>query len=332
MYKTFQYELWHECNSQCKFCFLSKRNFIKETTDKKMQSLFQLNKELDNLDTNIYKTVGIIGGEFFQGQIDSKELEALFISTILKMYGMRKDNKINSIWITATLTIGDQKLLYKILDIAKEADITNLWICTSWDSVGRFHTDKMLETWEYNMHKIHNDYPTVKLNTSIILTEDLLQKYINNEFNPKEFSKTFNTSLFYKPAILPREFEEEKENSCDKDFLLTSRKKMQEKMGINFYPKRSTMLKFLQLYSEKDPDTFDKIYNNLFRSSEAHFTSMDGKIDSVISTRSTDITKESLNTTTPKFLPCGHPVFYGTYIDSTKCFICDKNAISGNNN
>ena len=56
--------------------------------------------------------------------------------------------KMQEVWIMCTLTIGDQKDLYTSLNILNEAYIAagkpelmeQVWIVTSYDTIGRFHT------------------------------------------------------------------------------------------------------------------------------------------------------------------------------------------------
>ena len=68
-----QFELWEECNSRCKFCYLGNNNIhtedsvkiqnIRNVIDKISDREFLKNDEIDCL--------AFIGGEFFQGQMDT---------------------------------------------------------------------------------------------------------------------------------------------------------------------------------------------------------------------------------------------------------------------
>ena len=48
--------------------------------------------------------------------------------------------------------------------------ITKTLLCTSYDSIGRFHTDEHRSMWIKNMKDIHIKYPELKLHTEIIIT------------------------------------------------------------------------------------------------------------------------------------------------------------------
>ena len=77
MGKELQFELWQECNSRCTYCSLGKENMF--TSDEfKLQSLELAYNELSNSNT-IYDVIGFIGGEFFQGQLNSPQIYNKFM-------------------------------------------------------------------------------------------------------------------------------------------------------------------------------------------------------------------------------------------------------------
>ena len=62
-----------------------------------------------------------------------------------------KDNGyVKNVWIYATMTIGDQKDLYDSLE--KFKDKKDFWILTSYDTMGRFHTQKMTKSVSFQKH------------------------------------------------------------------------------------------------------------------------------------------------------------------------------------
>ena len=83
-----------------------------------MQSISDLNKAIDNMDFKKYNNISLIGGEFFQGQLDDPEIHDLFFKTLKRIFQLYVDKKIGSIWLTCTLTIGNQKDLYELMDLA----------------------------------------------------------------------------------------------------------------------------------------------------------------------------------------------------------------------
>src|SRR5574344_285738 len=96
-------------------------------------------------------------------------------------------------WIYMTLTIGDQKDLYETLNIFEERQVTDqLWLLTSYDTVGRFHTKKMEDNWKFHMKNIHQLYPDIRFNTTTILSNDCIKKYLNNEISFKDMSEEYH--------------------------------------------------------------------------------------------------------------------------------------------
>ena len=164
--KSFQWELWQYCNSLCDFCYLGEENRIHNKA-RQMQSLVDLNLAIDHMNFNEYNNISLIGGEFFQGQLADKEIHDKFFETIKRIFQLYLDKKIGSMWITCTLTLGKQKDLYELLNLAESMGIfpkeeygaSGIWLCTSWDAAGRFHSSKMRENWEYHMKNIKRKYP-----------------------------------------------------------------------------------------------------------------------------------------------------------------------------
>ena len=86
--KSVQFELWHECNNLCKMCFLGIENRItpKETKIKSLKDAIKNAKKFTG------DVIAIIGGEFFQGQIEDPEVHDLFYEFMSLVI-----NKLNSI-------------------------------------------------------------------------------------------------------------------------------------------------------------------------------------------------------------------------------------------
>jgi hypothetical protein len=333
--KSFQWELWQYCNSLCKFCYIGEENRV-HNKERQYTSLKDLNLAIDSLDYETYNNISLIGGEFFQGQLNDKDVHDMFFDIIKKIFSKYLEKKIGSMWLTVTLTIGDQKHLYELLDLAEKMGVlpnekygaSGLWLCTSWDSAGRFHSKKMEENWEYHMKNIKEKYPWIKFNTTIILQQDFIEKYINNKFKPKEFMKEFNTTLFFKQPGIPSKdsaIENLVKATCfDEKFqlsLLNEKKELNEDIfKMEFFPKRDTFLKFLFKFKKEDKEIYDRLFNIRYRSDELHrnFNYFEHDISLL---RDKDSMAEEVDTVT---LPCGHIYHYAPYIDSNRCCVCDK--------
>lgn len=332
---SFQWELWQYCNSLCKFCYLGEENRV-HNKERQLVSLNDLDKAIDSLDFNLYNNISLIGGEFFQGQLNDEEIHNRFFEVLEKIFCKYVEKKIGSMWITVSLTLGEQKHLYELLDLAEKMNIfpnkeygaSGLWLCTSWDSIGRFHNETMKQNWEFHMKNIKKKYPWIKFNTTIILQQDFIEKYINGCFRPKEFMKEFNTTLFYKQPGIPSRYSincaissVSEFNEVFDEFLFKEKKELNEEVfKLHFFPKRETFLKFLYKYYNEDRDTYDRLFNVEYRADELHrnFNFLEHDISL---TRSKVRLSEEINGIN---LPCGHLYSYAAYSDNNKCCICDK--------
>lgn len=319
--KSMQFELWQECNSLCKFCYLGKENRCtpNRLKEKVLDATFEKISDLSNYEE--YDTLSFIGGEFFQGQLADQTVREKFYKIMNKAHWLMKNGYINSIWMCATLTIGEQKDLYEFLDIFSDIQPTTpnggVWICTSYDTIGRFHSEKMHDNWKYHMKNIHDKYPHVKFNTTMILTGDLVAKFLNDEFSFTEFSKQYNTNFFFKQPA-PGHFG----YSGD----MESKQRMEEYLP-NFFPKRSDFLQFLSKFSQTNPEIFSHLFNIEFRADDLYRNFNDEERLMVWNHRFKD-KKEETNVPDDMALnKCGHLLQYASYIDSDKCMICDRDNI-----
>ena len=146
--KSLQFELWQECNNNCKFCYLGHEN-RRTPKDVKLSSLQRaLNIISDENNYPEYNTIGFIGGEFFQGQLKDADVRSLFFKVMKKTADLYNSKKIKQVWISATLTIGHQQDLYQTLRLFN--DHNDIWIITSWDTIGRFKLSFQAMMHEYN--------------------------------------------------------------------------------------------------------------------------------------------------------------------------------------
>ena len=315
-----QYELWRECNCKCTFCTLGDENLY--TPEKlKLQSVETAINELQVIDTEKYDTVGFIGGEFFQGQLNTQRLKDKFFELFRLCNQLLNDNKIESVWINASLLIGNQKDLYDVLDLFDKKE--KVWVLTSYDVLGRFHSNKMKETWEFHMKKLHEEYPEVHLNTTMILTGSLIDMYLNDEINFEEFKEKYHTGLFLKNPIPPHGF-----NDADGEPL--SNEGVNKILG-NFFPTRKKAIAFFMKYKMKESELdFKNLLNMDLRAQELRKNFNDRKHNhrNVVFIRKKDGKEEyTMNKSRRHFgrkLQCGHPEIYNSYCDCRECILCDK--------
>ena len=311
MGKQLQFELWQECNSLCKFCYLGKEN--RYTPDK--LKINACEKALEKIsDLSLYPeidTLSYLGGEFFQGQLNTLEVKQAFMKLLEKTVWLLNNEYIKNVWIYATLTIGDQSDLYEVLKLF-EGHKGNLWILTSYDTLGRFHTQKMLDNWDYHMKHIHELYPDILFNITTILSEDCIDKYLSGKLSFKKMMEEYHCQFFFK--------------QCG-----TGPYTKEEMMKIlpHFLPPRAKFIKFLTKFrKEEEPYMWDKLFNIQYRADNLYRNYNDENHQMELNIRHKDslVEIENNNTDEMKTNKCGHLLTYATYSDDG-CVVCDKNMI-----
>ena len=313
--KSFQFELWQECNNICDFCFLGQEN-RRTKTEVKIQNLNKLLTYLDDKEfISQYDNISLIGGEFFQGQLNDPEVKSLFFKVVERIFEFLSEKHERSSWITATLTIGEQKDLYEMLDLYthtnayKESNMNDdygLWICTSFDTIGRFHTQQAKENWQFHMKNMSEKYPLLKKNTCSILTNDLMIKYNEGKFTFNSFCQEYHTQMFLKQP----------------DHGAFDSNEIMENKVPGFFPERSNALKFLTKLYQNEPRFINHLMNVNLRSDLLVKNGNDGKeLDC-------ERYKDALNEYGDENIaPCGHSIYYQCYKDSKACIRCDVEKI-----
>lgn len=217
-----QYTLWYNCSNRCDFCHF---NGITTNVDKKQTIKFAKNfiSKIRNC------SIGLIGGELFDRNMDDVEFE--FFQLVKTCIEGIKANKLVNIYLSTSLLFDVDLHLINILEeFRKTNTIGNVVLCTSYDTIGRFHTDISRQLWSRNVKRVKQLFPTIRIHTEIILTEDFMQKVLANEFNILDFKIENNTSIdFMSPHMI-----DWNNRNCNKSSI------------ENFFPKRTTFIKFVK--------------------------------------------------------------------------------------
>lgn len=127
--KFLQFELWKECNNNCRFCF----SRLQKAVDK-IESMNEIYEILSSNIVQEYDTIGFIGGEFFNGQISTVDIHNHFYKLIDKVIEYLQENIINQFYITATLVQNSHDDLIEFLDYIQSHNlIDRILLCTSYD-------------------------------------------------------------------------------------------------------------------------------------------------------------------------------------------------------
>ena len=100
--KCLQFELWQDCDNCCEWCYL-KDHRILTNNEQKIHNIQEVIKDINSDSLNDFNAIGLIGGEFFQGQMKNKEVKQAFLQMIQKINNKLMEDKIKEFWITASL-------------------------------------------------------------------------------------------------------------------------------------------------------------------------------------------------------------------------------------
>lgn len=233
------------------------------------------------------------------------------------------------IWICCTLISPDQKDLWDTIE--RISDKKKIWICTSYDTSGRFHTEKMLNQWKNNMKELKEMFPEISINTTTILTGDFIEKYMSGEFELEKMKTEFKTTYFFKPPMLPSE--------CK-----MSKQEFNDTVLENFFPKRIRFLEFLKTFKRRENiNDYERLFDTHFRADSLVKTNYFDKTQLMVISRNKETDEEiTEGVKNENFLEgngktesvhndtnvhCRHNSAYSPYVDSDRCFYCDKEMV-----
>ena len=321
--QAIQFELWPDCNGKCQFCYL---NGTKRITSK-AEKINNINKTIETLNSDKvkgYNAVGLIGGEFFGGQINGIKNE--FYKLIDKLDSMLCLRQIKEVWIASSLLFDSNELeemtwILNRFSFNELQEDQRIILCTSYDTIGRFVFDVGSETdaedevnseiaWRDHIKRLHERFPKLTLHTQTILTQDVIDKLIENP-DYFDFITDYSMIDFRYPSITRAD--------CPtvtgiKDY----RSKMMEKIDTFpehfFIEDRSKFLKFLKVLKNKYG--LQKV-QNLIHQPEMRSRRL------IIYIEGTEI-EDRWNDERDVYLECGHLVDGLCYVNDDKhCIYCD---------
>ena len=229
-----QFELWKECSAGCKFCF----NKGLPDCDK----LWSIQDCIDRIQHDpvvaLYNEIGFIGGEFFSGHELS---DAAVENAFYQLMDTVTDNphRWQKLYITTSFLYSDLTDLRVFLRYLKtKGFLERLLLCTSYDTIYRFHNENGLRLWERNVDTVHKEFPEVKIHIETIVTQDFCERVLDGRFSIPEFQKRFNVSVDY---LEPN------------TGSFSGTKEAFDKVLPNFLLKRQTFLRFLHKVFVESP-------------------------------------------------------------------------------
>ena len=191
-----QIQLWQDCKNGCKFCS-EKQYYSNKKED--LEFAFKL---LNSDEVLQYDEIGLIGGEFFDDQLDNEEVRKMFYELCYKITNMH----FKKFYIATSLLFDIDKHLVPFLKQLEKWKVPqNVLICTSYDTKWRFDgykTGKPKKSlFRKNMRRLHEELPDFPTHIEIILTGDFIDKVLNNEFDIGYFSNYYKSRVdFIEPT------------------------------------------------------------------------------------------------------------------------------------
>lgn len=306
--RTIQFEVWQNCNNGCDFCYLNKAR-ITHNPQQQIEDIEKVRSVINSDELNDYNAIGLIGGEFFQGQLADPEVRKHWLLLINDMAQYLKEGKLIECWITASLMSEDLTDIFETFD--KFPNDKKILLSTSYDEKGRFHTEEQRQTWFKNIKIMHEKYPNVVVHTQIIATQDFIDRILKDDSVLMNILK-YSSVDFKLPGVLHIDYGklQHRNEKTYHDLVLEKYKEFPDGFFIKH---RADFLKFIR----KIADIFgiEKLLwfcQNEVRSKKLYLLAD----NSVIEDRwDPDDLDENAS--------CGHILDSYCYIDSDKCARCD---------
>ena len=301
-----QFYLWWDCNNNCKFCFAKLLKEHKSTINERLKAL---NYVLDYLNNTQYikefDIVGLIGGEFFENQLDDLEVYNKFLEVIDKSIELIQSHTISKLFLMTHLIYPKSDKLNEVINKFKLANLTDsLAICTSCDLWGRFHTPERFEMWQNNIKYLRAQ--NINVHVEFILCQKLIENILSNTFNFK-FLDDLGVSFDF---LNPQGYVTRDQVTGD------TKEETVNHLGTGWLPLRSSFLKFLAYLQCYYPFKLRNLFTLDKRAQELHFIPQNRVQYRDIETYNENIEADTI-------LPCGHSDRFSFYEDSDKCMICD---------
>ena len=228
-----QFVLWNECRTGCLFCL----NRYQKPIDKlKVISFVKQKLNTDEVKNEI--DFGLMGGEFFDNQLDNKTVKQEFYELFPIIKQRIDEKRIGRLLITTALIFDRNKQLVDFLEYLKSLDLIKYTVlCTSYDTIYRFRNENAKKIWDDNMKFLKTEYPDLRLHTEIIVTKNFIESVLCGEFDIVKFKKYYQTAVDYIDPM------------ADKVYFPKERviKELPE-----FFPSENLFLQFLQYVYEND--------------------------------------------------------------------------------
>ena len=247
-----QFELWKDCKHGCPFCC---NRDIPHVRDKLQAMRFAKAKieEVGNCDS-----ISLIGGEFFDGQLELKKVQWAFEDLLVTIAERIKYGHANRGLICTSLMYGDETMLLHACELLRFFGVSNRFLlCTSWDTAYRFNSVTR-KHWEDNVRLLRTLYLEIPLHVEIIMTQAFIEAYLRGEFTVKGFEEQWGCKVDFNTPYVP--------------FIKFKDKKDMEDQLPNFFPKRADFFRLLEKAADSGDIDLETLLSVGQHSSNLYYT------------------------------------------------------------
>lgn len=254
-FNSIQFEVWKNCPNGCQFCF--NKGCKTSSSEDKVRICKNIKYILQTKDLTQYERIGLIGGELFDPAVFDYEVLKAFQDLLTFIKRMMVKNTMLKFFITSGLMFKETVLMEKFLDIFSEVG-ERVYVCTSYDTAGRFTNQEKLINFSTNMLMLreyrlnHN----MNIHIEILPTQHFINEVLENQFDPRDLEERYGCKVDY--------------SDLNSGFYWEDKYAMQMEVPY-FFPKRADFIKFLKkVYTEgiatpKEICNYDVFFNELYR-------------------------------------------------------------------
>lgn len=343
--QAIQFELWPDCKSGCPFCYLNGTKRVTSVAEKRKNIKDTIQTLNDKELMKDYNAVGLIGGDFFQGQLDGITTE--WDQLINKLEDLLHTHQIKEVWIASSLIWAIEGDIIGTLSKLNEnlEDDQRVTLCASYDTLGRFRyffdvdeaseediqevmqelncttieelkkallfNPESAQAWLDTIKFIQDNFSNIVIHVQIILTQDVIEKIIEN---PNYFDFLTNIGCivdFRYPSITRADCPTA---TVIEDYRNLLMQKYQDFPPKFFIENRASFLRFLKIFADKYG--LEKV-RNLLHQPEMRSRRLKIYVDNA------EI-EDRWNDDRDRYLECGHLIDGLCYInDDIHCIYCD---------
>ena len=299
-----QYCVWPNCTNRCDFCLLKQRPyFSKKEQIESLQAIRHNIKQIDWQQQFVYG-ISLLGGELFYVKDEDivRELMSLVDDII--------DVVIKPCYETARFSfvsnaLYEPTLLYRVVDrVVEQVGLDKIDANFSYDLKYRYQNVKAQKQVEQNINEFCERY-NYCAGVQMIATQYLISMWMQGQFDPR----TFIRDMFPKA------------NLC----LLYPHPVATGKVLDDFAFKRADFITFVKWLGENHRDVYINFTNSIKNSSTFKYTGLNIQHTD----RNEYINQPPMLSDGKELLrdDCHHSMLYTCYTDSSRCMMCDINAI-----